>query len=158
VAPKNGRYNNLEVDLAHDMGILEERQSQQSEVQDQHGGMLTQILGKLDRKEALCKKAHEAFLRDEIQPAVEAATGPVEVIKRWGANPLVWAVLIMAGLFVGAIEEWVRYTYNVANENRTRVRVVESTIQQIPARMQEQNAKIDKILTHIRKKRRGGNP
>jgi hypothetical protein len=157
VAPKKGRYENLEAELCHDIGVIETKLEAQEDVQSEHGKMLGDILGKLSKKEELCAGRHDEFFEEEISPAIEGATGPVEVIKRWGANPLVWAVLIMAGLIIGAAEEWLRYTWNVSNDTRTRVKVIEKTIEQIPPQMKAQNAKIDKILTQIRKNN-GHNP
>jgi hypothetical protein len=147
-----------EVNNALMLGQVVERLDNALEVQDEHGKLLNRIVGKLDDKEEVCARRHEEFLAGPVQKRVVAATGPVEVTRLWGKNPLVWAVLVLMSLMVGAVFEWQRYTYNLSNNNDKRLDVTERLMQQIPGQMQRQDAKIDKILDQVKKRNHGDNP
>lgn len=140
------------------LGKVVQRLDDALEVQDAHGKLLNHIVAKIDDREEICAKRHEAHLKARVGPVIAGATSPSQVARQWGADPLVWAVVALVLLIAGAFEEWLRYTWNTTNDVRTKVTVNERIIQQIPAQMAKQDQKIDKILTTIKGNNGHNNP
>lgn len=149
--PPKGRYTNLEAELAHDVGVVEERLDNVVETQGEHGRLLNGIMLKLDRKTEACARSHAEFMVRDVEPRILGATSPVEMIRRWVANPLVWAVILMVGLICKGAGDWVQCAYITAHDNKARVTIIENSIRGIPEQMKRQNDTINKILIQVKK-------
>lgn len=158
MAPKEG-YENLAVELAHDMGTMEERMAHQGEMQKQQGAMLTEISRKLNGHEDHTAESslklsriseqldgftgHCATHRTEILDIVDRkikplanstarvtrAVAPAEIVKAFRSNSLFKIVIALAATIVVSFAGWVGYTHNLADHNEDRVIRVEEALE-----------------------------
>lgn len=162
--PKNGgKYEDLEAELARDVRVIQEQQEMTNEAVSQ----VAIEVSTLTRSMASFQKGQKAFNRrmatriDDLEEItedldgaviskVEEETSPRKVISRWKTDPLIWAIIALVTIIGIATEEWWRDTRKMAEGQEKRLIVLETTVKDIPAQMQRQDAKIDKILTSIR--------
>jgi hypothetical protein len=160
MAPKEG-YENLAVELAHDMGALEERLLHQGKMQEVHGGMLVKIGEKIDgfaghcaehRAEVLDIVDHRISPIEDTTARVTRAVAPAEIVKAFRGNSLFKIVLALAAVIGASFAGWVGYTHNLADHNEDRVIRVEQALgplKKLPAQMRVQERKIDRILNRL---------
>lgn len=98
-------------------------------------------------EQVTCKK----FILKELDSKVMACVVPSSLISRWAKDPLVWFICVLLLILGGSVEEWVRYTYNVANHNNKEIRVLQEGMKSLKALP----GKIDKLLLQIGNFRKG---
>jgi hypothetical protein len=162
--PANGgKYENLEAELPKDMRILQEQQEMTTAAVGQLAIEVSAMNKKADayqRGQRACNRTlnhrikglEEATedLDEAVASQVEEETSPRKMVSRWKSDPLVWAIITLIAIMGIAVEEWWRDTRRMTDLQEKRLIVVETTVKDLPAQMQRQDAKIDKILTSIR--------